>query len=241
MRGMLWRCLFVLETLLAVSVSSKRENRSPVRSGLAKNDMHEHIESSKSFPPLLFVCEVCSKEFRIYPADVRKGGGHCCSVICRNRRLAERNRRDPVERFWKFVQKSDGCWLWIGGKTQDGYGQMNREGRNARANRYSWELHFGGIPSGLHVLHKCDNPSCVRPEHLFLGTDADNSADCRRKGRHAHGERNGSAKLTEILAAQIRVEYSNGGTSHGKLAAKYGISRGAMQQLLERKTWKHVH
>jgi hypothetical protein len=94
------------------------------------------------------------------------------------------------QRFWKFVEKSDGCWLWTGQRTPEGYGRFvvgrtpKKKGLNKGAHRFSWELHHGAIPEGLVVCHHCDNPSCIRPDHLFVGTVSDNTQDMLRKGRH---------------------------------------------------------
>ena len=86
------------------------------------------------------------------------------------------------ERFWSFVEKTHYCWIWNGCKTQ-GYGEISINGMPKRCNRYSWNLHFGKIPRGLLVCHSCDNPACVRPDHLFLGSQKDNMQDCLKKGR----------------------------------------------------------
>src|SRR5882672_8799966 len=100
-------------------------------------------------------------------------------------------RRDPTERFWSFVEKCPGCWLWTGGtagKMHHGvFGVRDPEGkmRTTYAHRFSWEIHKGPIPSGMWVLHRCDVPRCVRPDHLFLGTQQDNMDDMIRKGRKA--------------------------------------------------------
>ena len=182
-------------------------------------------------------CVMCGATFAVYPAEIRKGGGICCGIVCRNRRLAIGQRRPLAERFWAKVEKTETCWSWTGAETKDGYGQLRRGGR---ANRCSWELHFGPIPAGMRILHTCDNPSCVRPDHLFLGTDADNGADCRAKMRHAYGERSGTAKLTETIVISIRAEYAAGGTSRRKLAEKYHISSGAIQSITNCKTWRHL-
>ena len=107
--------------------------------------------------------------------------------------------RSVADIFWQSVAKSDdkdGCWIWTGKMDRDNYGRCRSEARNASgyrkeagAHRVSWELHHGPIPKGMCVLHSCDNPSCVRPDHLFLGTHADNMRDAVLKGRHDKSKR----------------------------------------------------
>lgn len=144
--------------------------------------------------------------------------------------------------FWKRVQKQEGCWLWTGHLIKHGYGRFNCYGSQFSAHRISWELHFGVIPDGLFVLHKCDNPSCVRPEHLFVGTQADNVRDMTKKGRahKASGEDHASVKLTWKKVRSIRERYAAGGISVRQLAREHGLTNGAMWQAIREKTWKEI-
>src|SRR5271165_4726377 len=111
-----------------------------------------------------------------------------------------------MKRFWDKVEKTDGCWNWKAYIGPDGYGRFGFRGKIPGPHRVSWELSFGPIPDGLNVCHKCDNRRCVRPDHLFLGTDRDNILDCIRKGRR--NTRRGykqSAEWIERRMASIRA------------------------------------
>lgn len=110
------------------------------------------------------------------PLRVDPGGPHCPSLL---------------ERFWVQVDKSGDCWLWTGAKSPSGYGQFAVNRQPTRVHRYSWELANGPIPAGLSVLHRCDVRNCLKPEHLWLGTAADNQRDMTEKGRGRVGPRNG--------------------------------------------------
>jgi hypothetical protein len=133
-------------------------------------------------------------------------------------------------------EPSSGCWLWVGSVGRDGYGTVyDGLSRYWRAHRLSWDQNRGEIPLGMHVLHRCDIPTCVNPEHLFLGTDADNTRDKVAKGRHRHGE-SGAPKLTEEMVRQIIAE-SNPDKYSG---SKYGISSGYFFQIRNGKHWKHI-
>jgi hypothetical protein len=106
--------------------------------------------------------------------------GIYCGRTCQQRQWGS-----PEEHFWAKVHKTDTCWLWTGLVDEDGYGRFKRDGTDFRAHRFAYKLTYGTSPAGHYVCHHCDTPLCVRPDHLFLGTAADNLADCIRKGRRA--------------------------------------------------------
>lgn len=154
----------------------------------------------------------------------------------------------PIDHyFWPKVKKGDGCWEWQAYIRPHGYGQMGVPGarRTIDAHRVSWMIHYGPIPAGLFVCHHCDNRRCVRPDHLFLGTNADNAADCAAKGRaySPRGEASGNCKLTDEQVAEIRRRYKvvhparRTGCSASELAAEFGVSKQYISQLA-RYVWR---
>ena len=155
--------------------------------------------------------------------------------------------RSLAERFWEKVdvRGPDDCWEWKAAQTKDGYGSIGVGNQKTdKAHRVSWQLHNGPIPEGLHVLHNCDNPSCVNPKHLHLGTNADNVREKVERGRHPclsfPGERNGNAKLTVDQVIEIRRQYADCGTSQVDLAEIFGVTYQLIWRIVHRKCWKHV-
>ena len=145
------------------------------------------------------------------------------------------------ERFWARVRKGSDCWGWRrGGKHPRGYGRISLGEEDGwkmdLAHRVSWRIHFGCIPEGMCVLHKCDNRECTNPEHLFLGTIADNQADMVQKGRQAIGKKNGATKLTENDVINIRIL----DIPARAIANIYGICNQNVSMIKLRRTWKHV-
>lgn len=137
------------------------------------------------------------------------------------------------------IDAVSGCWEWLGAKDSNGYGAIRGIGGTKRAHRVSFALHRGDIPNGMHVCHRCDNRACVNPEHMFLGTHAENVADRNAKGRQARlkGTTNGQAKLTETDVAAIR---SAVGISQIKLAEQFGVSHTLVWRIRAGKCWTHV-
>lgn len=148
------------------------------------------------------------------------------------------------DRFWSHVAKSGDCWEWVGTRRRDGYGVFWSGERQVRAHRFAWELQNGPVPFGLSLCHSCDNPPCVRPDHLFVGTQRENLADMTRKGRRRtrgkeqRGMRNTAAKLTDEQVAHIKG-MAAAGHYQDDIAARFGITR-ANVSYITRKTWTHV-
>ena len=143
------------------------------------------------------------------------------------------------ELFWKKVEKTDWCWEWTAARNSDGYGFYCLYGKLFRAHRLSWVFVHGPIPRGLCVLHKCDNPPCVNPGHLFLGTQKDNIRDCQMKGRKAKGNQTGKAILTEQQVINIRRLY-NQGRLQREIANQYGVAQRTISHIITGTCWRHV-
>jgi hypothetical protein len=150
---------------------------------------------------------------------------------------------DPaVDRFWAKVEKSEGCWEWTAARYHRGHGATKFAGKHDRAHRVAWMLLRGPIPPGMCVLHKCDNPPCCNPDHLYIGTKTDNHRDMHARGRARppRGERCGFAKLTEAQVRTIREIWASMPTTLGHLARLYGVADTAVSRIIRRKRWRHV-
>jgi hypothetical protein len=163
-------------------------------------------------------------------------------------------RRTLEQRFWPKVDMRGDCWLWLRARDDKGYGRFMLNHRAQPASRIAWQLTYGNIPPGLFVCHKCDVRLCVRPEHLFLGTPADNMHDMIAKRRHAFGDKNGArthpeavrhgaqrafAKLTNEAVLEIRQLYAQGITQQ-ILAERYGVMCSTVQKVIAGHTWRHL-
>lgn len=182
-------------------------------------------------------CSVEGCEHRYY------GKGYCSKHYQRARTSGspsdDKGHHLPLaEKFFKRVEKTDGCWNWTGPKYK-GYGRVWVNGETVRAHRASWILAHGSIPAGLLVLHKCDNPACVNPGHLYIGTHDDNMRDKVARDRCAHldrrGEKSGSALLTEDAVFSIR----SSDRMNKDLATHYGVDPSTISDIRRGKSWKH--
>lgn len=142
------------------------------------------------------------------------------------------------------MEPNSGCWLWLGKCTSFGYGVLLRRGKEKRAHRESWEIFKGTIPEGKSVLHRCDTPPCVNPDHLFLGTQADNLLDMRKKGRAILtqgggpiGEESGASRLKREDVFEIRKQIGFG-LSHRLIAMSFGIARQTVSAIHKGETWR---
>jgi len=157
-----------------------------------------------------------------------------------------------AERFWFHVNKTDSCWMWTGAKDRQGYGTIIIHGRRSkriRAHRLSWIMAHGDIDPSVIVCHHCDTPSCVNPNHLFVGSKGDNNKDKVSKGRHAFGERHGMASLTKEQVEEIRsrcITYKPSGAARFKgvrpnssraLAIEFGVSHVQIRRIVRGKGW----
>lgn len=174
-----------------------------------------------------------------------------CGMSCARSYYAKRRHRAKVsgpptdievERFWAKVDRSGGesaCWIWTRLRTSDGYGMLSFRDRNVRAHRFSMMLAGAEVSKDTHVCHRCDNPPCVNPAHLFVGTNADNKADMVHKERQARGEKNAAAKLTDADVVAIRAAHA-ARVRIRDIERQFRIGKTQIDKIVRRKAWRHV-
>ena len=200
------------------------------------------------------ICAYCGKPFHSKPC-LKARGAKFCSQPC----YWAAKRGDPVALFWAKVRKSDdpdGCWEWMGHTTR-GYGRHWAHGKAVQAHRFSYELHYDPIPDGLEALHSCDNPRCCRPDHIFLGTQADNVHDAQNKGRRRQGvmkptprprtnvnrrrgELSPAAKVTAEQVRWMRAMWATKQYTQTAMARMLSIKQVTVSAIVNRRLWKHL-
>jgi hypothetical protein len=183
-------------------------------------------------------CETCGKKFELYPSQLKSNAGRFCSRKCTKTGIKP---SDPAKRFWSKVNKTEGCWNWTGAKHKFGYGAFNVQGKVYTTHVYSWFLAHGHFPpKGKEVMHLCDNPSCVNPNHLKLGTHRENMIDCFLKGRNSKGEM--KSKLTEDEVKAIRALYKPYSKKYSsyKLAQIFKVSHQNISEIINNNSWKYI-
>ena len=165
-----------------------------------------------------------------------------CAIIITERGIIMARPSELLEvTFWQKVKigNENECWEWSLSKDKDGYGNVKKEKKNLRAHRIAWKLTYGDIPSGLMVLHKCDNPTCCNPKHLFLGTNTDNMQDMVRKGRGNGGrlDKHGLAKINLETSKEIKKLYYSGRFDQNDLAVLFSVSQSSISLILHEKHW----
>jgi hypothetical protein len=203
-------------------------------------------------------CSKCRehKPIHAFRKDKSKLDGHRYS--CRTCEIGHVSKYlQPIQVFWSHVDiahDDTSCWEWKIARDQDGYGAFTWSRKAWKAHRFAWAIVNGWPPPDKVVCHRCDNPGCVRPDHLFLGTPADNNRDRHVKGRDARGdasglrlhpelvakgERNANSILTDAAVRRIR-ELDNAGVVQRRISEMYGVSLSCIERVIERRSWKHV-
>jgi hypothetical protein len=143
-----------------------------------------------------------------------------------------------IQEYAHRISKTpSGCWQWTGYRSQAGYGVIHRRGRSFLTHRLAYEAAHGAIPQDAQVLHKCDNPRCVRPDHLEVGSVRKNIRDAVRRGLIKVGEQSPSSKLSAQEVSEIRMTYATGGVSLRALAAKFGVNHKTIHKIISGRTW----
>jgi hypothetical protein len=187
-------------------------------------------------------CEECGQEYMRHQkfSSSQWKASRFCSMACSGSSMAAANaeKRPPLrEKFETFFSRGDGCWEWQGTIEGYGYGVIDHNRKRYRAHVLALQYDGRPVPKGMFACHHCDNPRCVNPSHLYVGTPAENTKDASDRGRLAFGERHAHSRLTDEDVRQIR---SIVGWGHAALGRLYGVSRPTATRAIKGDTWRHV-
>ena len=186
--------------------------------------LYQKVHGPLSYRDILI--SYCENKFCVNPAHYYKG---------KNFDLGR-----TIRKFWRLVKQTESCWEWMGYCDSDGYGKTTVYYKPIKAPNFAYQICCGEIPPGMCVCHTCDNRKCVRPDHLWLGTQQENNADKVKKGRQLRGESHGRAKLKTAEVIKIRELHSSGQYKASQLARLFGISDLYIYSIISRKSWKHI-
>ena len=195
-------------------------------------------------------CLFCNKVITPLISRVKRGDGKFCSQHCYGKYSYKIKSKScfktlsSQEYFFKQISIENhinNCWIWIGNCNKQGYGKLTSKKKTWMSHRFSWMIYNGQIPPGLCILHKCDNPPCCNPDHLFIGTHKDNSKDMviKKRNRDDRGSKHPMHKLNEQQVLKIRESIENG-EQQSKLAIQYNVGPMTISNIKHRKSWKHI-
>ena len=192
-------------------------------------------------------CQQCGKGFEVWPCRARLKPRFCGHACYAANRIGSKKKYARVDYLIEQCNANIGdgpCLEWPFARNELGYGTLRYKGKTALANRVAYDLFIGPLTPDMLALHRCDNPPCFRPSHLFAGTNADNSQDCTEKGRHSdnRGLRNPRRKISEDDVKVIRAEYRFHSREHGTvaLARRFGLTSATVLAIIKRRLWAHV-
>lgn len=217
---------------------SKNSSKKDGLSSYCKDCFRSYSQTHVRRGSVTATCKHCGQDFSTSPYRISRGQVFCSTACYAAHRTVDEHARfianlSPVE--------ETGCIVWTAGKGRRGYGKfMTANQKTVGAHRFAWEMANGRqIPDGMCVCHRCDNPPCCNPDHLFLGTTDDNMVDRANKQRQARGDTSGNRKLSESQVRDIREKHSTGSRPID-LAREFGVSRETIHRVVSRIGWKHI-